>query len=447
MDVIFKVDGATGVRRMFYAVTPNETSFETLDEVPKYIVEAAPFFMISVIIEEIYLRYQDGGKEDRFADGITSMIAGMFMIITGLFTKAMELGIYVYVFENFCIYELPWDSPWTWFFSFFGIDLGYYWLHRMLHEVNIMWAAHQVHHSSEEYNLSTALRQSIFQRCFSWMFYIPLAFILPPSSMFVHMQFNTLYQFWIHTELIRSLGPLEYILNTPSHHRVHHGRNRYCIDKNYAGTLIIWDRIFGTFEAEDDRVAYGLVHPLKTYNPISIQICHLRWMWSVFWSTPGLMNKVFVIFKGPGWQPGKPRTGLIKDIPDVRGPEPNKYRTAIPGWLRGYILFHVVINLLLYQLFLDKAKTLSQLPVIVGLLYQIYTFTCFGMLCDLKPWWNVLAEMVRCAVVFAVTSLAIYQDVGAGNALLFLQVTYGLSVLFWFLRPGSLSGMEKLKSV
>eukprot|EP00057_Strongylocentrotus_purpuratus_P009087 XP_011663561.1 PREDICTED: alkylglycerol monooxygenase-like [Strongylocentrotus purpuratus] len=437
MDVFFKADGVTGVRRMFYAVTPNETSFQTLDEVPEYIIEAASFFIISVIIEEIYLRFKDGGKEDRFADSITSMIAGMFMVITGLFTKAMELGIYVYVFENFCIYELPWDSPWTWFFSFLGIDLGYYWFHRMSHEVNILWAAHQVHHSSEEFNYTTALRQSIFEKCYSWLFYIPLAFFAPPSSMLVHSQFNTLYQFWIHTEIIKNLGPLEYVLNTPSHHRVHHGRNRYCIDRNYAGTLIIWDRIFGTFETENDIVAYGLVHPLTTYNPISVQLCHLQWMWSVFWTTPGLMNKVFVIFKGPGWQPGKPRTGLIEDIPDICGPEQNKYNTTIPGWLKAYIVFHFAINFLLLQTFIDQCKELSQLQVLMGMVFEIYTFTCIGMLCNLKPWWNVLAEMVRCAAVFTLTSLAIHQDVEAGDALLFLQVTYGLSVLFWFLRPGS----------
>ncbi|XP_030828672.1 alkylglycerol monooxygenase-like [Strongylocentrotus purpuratus] len=334
MDVFFKADGVTGVRRMFYA--------------------AASFFIISVIIEEIYLRFKDGGKEDRFADSITSMIAGMFMVITGLFTKAMELGIYVYVFENFCIYELPWDSPWTWFFSFLGIDLGYYWFHRMSHD---------------------------------------------------HQESGTIGVCSEHAKSSSCSSRIGYFL--------------------------------GTFETENDIVAYGLVHPLTTYNPISVQLCHLQWMWSVFWTTPGLMNKVFVIFKGPGWQPGKPRTGLIEDIPDICGPEQNKYNTTIPGWLKAYIVFHFAINFLLLQTFIDQCKELSQLQVLMGMVFEIYTFTCIGMLCNLKPWWNVLAEMVRCAAVFTLTSLAIHQDVEAGDALLFLQVTYGLSVLFWFLRPGS----------
>uniref|UniRef100_A0AAV2LK75 Transmembrane protein 195 n=1 Tax=Knipowitschia caucasica TaxID=637954 RepID=A0AAV2LK75_KNICA len=111
-------------------------------------------------------------------------------------------------------------------------------------EVSFMWAAHQVHHSSEFYNLTTALRQSLSQQFTAWIFYLPLALAVPPSIFAVHIQLNLLYQFWIHTELIKDLGPLEWIINTPKHHRVHHGRNLYCIDKNYGGILIVWDRLF-----------------------------------------------------------------------------------------------------------------------------------------------------------------------------------------------------------
>jgi alkylglycerol monooxygenase len=130
---------------------------------------------------------------------------------------------------------------------------------------------------------------------------------------------NLIYQFWIHTEVVDSIGPLEYILNTPSHHRVHHGRNPYCIDKNYAGVLIIWDRIFGTFEAEkkDEELAYGLVHPLTTYDPIYIQIFNYRYILKRFWQIKGFKNKLSVLFKGPGWQPGTGRLGNSEDLPKV----------------------------------------------------------------------------------------------------------------------------------
>ncbi len=141
-------------------------------------------------------------------------------------------------------------------------------------EVNLFWATHQTHHSSESYNLSTALRQGVLQPYFSWAFYLPLAFFVPPQIFLIHAQMNLLYQFWIHTDIISKLGPFEYILNTPSHHRVHHGRNPYCIDKNYGGVLIIWDRLFGTFaaERENEEIAYGLIHPINTFDPLETQV-------------------------------------------------------------------------------------------------------------------------------------------------------------------------------
>merc|ERR1712200_205685 len=141
------------------------------------------------------------------------------------------------------------------------------------------------HHSAEEYNLSTALRQSSFQAFGAWPFYLPMAFFIPPQHAIIHKELNLLYQFWIHTEIVKSIGPLEYILNTSSHHRVHHGANRYCLDKNYAGVLIIWDRMFGTFEAErsDIKIVYGLGDPTfvaeepvrDVYNPHVSPLLHV----------------------------------------------------------------------------------------------------------------------------------------------------------------------------
>jgi alkylglycerol monooxygenase len=149
------------------------------------------------------------------------------------------------------------------------------------------------------------------------MFYLPIALFIPPQLFYMHKQVNTLYQFWIHTRLIGKLGPLEWFLNTPSHHRVHHGRNRKYIDKNYAGILIIWDRIFGTFEAEEEEVVYGLVHPLNSFDPLWTQLHHFFHMFTYARSLPGVWNKICVFIKGPGWSPGKPRLGDINDIPDV----------------------------------------------------------------------------------------------------------------------------------
>ncbi|PIK46473.1 putative alkylglycerol monooxygenase [Apostichopus japonicus] len=388
MDSLLKTDVITGVRRLFYL--------------------SAVFFFVAILLEVAVVLIQGRENVIRLADGISSMTAGMFMMLTAIFIKGFDFAVFGWLHQTFRSVNLVWDSPTAWFLCFFGVDLCYYWFHRMAHEVNILWAAHQVHHSSEDYNLTTALRQSILQRLTSWTFYIPLAPFIPPSLILVHSQFNTLYQFWIHTELIDTLGPLEYILNTPSHHRVHHGRNRYCIDKNYAGTLIIFDRMFGTFEAEkrDDKVVYGLVHPLESYNPLYTQFCHLQWMWQRVLEVDGISNKLSVIFKGPGWDQGKPRTGLIQDIPDIHHPQP-KYDPKLPLWGSVYICAHFLINFLVFHFYSEGSGNLNQLSALLGMVYMIYSFTCVGAICDLK-WYAPLLESARCLVLLA--TLTVFDD-------------------------------------
>ncbi|KAG9345225.1 hypothetical protein JZ751_009771, partial [Albula glossodonta] len=205
-----------------------------------------------------------------------------------------------------------------------------------------------VHHSSEDYNLSTALRQSLTQQYASWFFYLPLALAVPPSVFAVHIQFNLLYQFWIHTELITHLGPLEWVMNTPSHHRVHHGRNRYCIDKNYGGTLIIWDRIFGTFAPEGDKVIYGLTKPIKTFEILSVQFHYYLHIGQTVWNAHGIKNKLSYIFKGPSWRPGQPRLGDHKEIPKVIGVV-TPYNPAWSMVLQAYVSLQFLLLLTIYN--------------------------------------------------------------------------------------------------
>ena len=196
-------------------------------------------------------------------------------------------------------------------------DFAYYLAHRCIHEAGVFWSFHQQHHSSEYYNLSTALRQGFIQEAGTVFFECLQSVITPPPIFLTHKALNTLYQFWIHTEVIPKLGPLEYVLNTPSHHRVHHGRNPYCIDKNYAGVLIIWDRIFGTFEAErdDEKPAYGLIGNVKSFDALWLQLFEFK---ALGWDKgrmknkkgeerfPGLWNKFKAAFGPPGWFPGLP---------------------------------------------------------------------------------------------------------------------------------------------
>ncbi|GFR29495.1 alkylglycerol monooxygenase [Trichonephila clavata] len=248
-----------------------------------------------------------------------SATQGMMTEISRILLDGWKFAAYIYIYTNWRIVTLPWDSLWTWFIAFIVADFLYYWTHRASHEINFIWAAHQVHHSSEDYTLTTALRQSVLLSQILWIFYLPVALIVPPAAFLVHFQLNFVYQFWIHTEVIKTIGPFEYILNTASHHRVHHGRNRYCIDKNYGGVLIIWDRIFGTFEAEKEgEIAYGLVQNINTFESLQIQYGYTLSLLKRVWSTEGWRNKLSLLFKGPGWSPGKPRLGNIEDVPEVR---------------------------------------------------------------------------------------------------------------------------------
>ncbi|CAL8095153.1 unnamed protein product [Orchesella dallaii] len=212
--------------------------------------------------------------------------------------------------------------------------------------MNFLWAHHQVHHSSEDYNLTTAVRQPGFQVWFIWAFYIPLALFIPPPIFMIHQQFNLLFQFWIHTEIIESLGPLEWILNTPKHHRIHHGSNRYCLDKNYAGWLIIWDKLFGTFEKEKlgEEIKYGLVEDVKSFNPFWLQIFYVSKTWNRIKEYDSWNDKLGVLFKGPGWSPGKPRLGDLNEVPIYSTKE--VYDVKVSAWKNTYVVAHFLVSLL-----------------------------------------------------------------------------------------------------
>lgn len=434
-----------GVRRFLYAVTPKEASFAKLDDVPDYLNEAVPFFLGAIALEYV-LAFLTRLPPARLNDAFSSIAAGTLSQLSKIIILSAELALYVFIYDNFNLITLPWDYPGTWYFCFIGVDFIYYWFHRAAHEINIMWAAHQVHHSSEDYNFTTALRQSVVQNYTSAIFYMPLALVVPPSIFFVHSQFNMLYQFWIHTEIVRSLGPLEYILNTPSHHRVHHGRNPYCIDKNYGGTLIIWDRIFGTFQAEtDEEIAYGLVHPLDSWDPIWTQLCHFCHIWKTFWETPGLKDKLAVLFKGPGWTPGKPRLGDPADLPEIEYPI-QRYDSSLSYWGNVYVLVHFAVTIVAYQLLIARRMLMSQLHVLGVISYFLFTISSVGALFDNK-WYAPYMELFRCLLFLIVDLVLSSQNLDTGVLpTAYIGVIRGIfiaSAFLWII--GSLMSKSKLK--
>ena len=236
-------------------------------------------------------------------DTRTSLTMGLGNVAINFVWKFAVLAAYVAIYELTPLRLDPGDW-WVWVLLFFADDFSYYWFHRISHESRGFWASHVVHHSSQHYNLSTALRQT-------WvpMTYFPFWLWMPavgfePWMVLLAQAWSLIYQFWIHTERIRRL-PIwfEAIFNTPSHHRVHHGVNDQYLDRNYGGILIIWDRLFGTYEPEGERVRYGLTTQLRSYRPIQVAFHEYIAMWHDIRRAPRIRDKLGVVFRGPGWRP------------------------------------------------------------------------------------------------------------------------------------------------
>ena len=264
---------------------------------------AVPFFMLFIAIE-VWVAYRRGIRVHRLNDSLADLGCGVTEQLGGLFIHGALLAAYAWVWERWGAFELPLDQPLTWVVGMVAVDFVYYWYHRFSHRVNFAWATHVVHHQSEEYNLAVALRQPAFTALYSWVFYLPLALLgLPPVVWVGCFAVNLLYQFWIHTQLVDRLGWFERVFNTPSHHRVHHSINPQYIDRNYAGILIVWDRMFGTFEPEVGPCTYGSLSPLRSWNPLRANLQPWADLWRASRALPRLADQLLLWFRPPEWKP------------------------------------------------------------------------------------------------------------------------------------------------
>jgi len=320
----------------------------------------------------------------RLNDAITNISCGITQQVTGIFFKILSVAAYQWVFENFAIFSI---SP-TWYnliLLFVLVDFFYYWAHRKSHEINLFWGGHVVHHQSEDYNFSVALRQGSFQIIWTFFFYFPLAFLGFDTISFVLMSgLVTVYQFWIHTETIGTLGPLEWILNTPSHHRVHHGRNPKYIDKNHAGVFIIWDKMFGTFQKEEERPTYGITKQTASWNPVWVNLQHYVEMGRGIKQMKGVKNKLKYIFYPPGWQP-KEMGGQLP-IPEVDPENDLKYDKQTSGAFSLYVLIQYIIILGGTALFLFNAHKFSIWEQMLAVALIIIGVTSAGVFLEEKKY-------------------------------------------------------------
>jgi alkylglycerol monooxygenase len=394
------------------------------------IVYSIPIFFLLIGVELLITRMR-GLSYYRFNDAITNLSCGIGSQVTGIFMKFLTFTVYVMIFNHSPLKgHIPSSGYVIMVLLFLGIDFFYYWFHRLAHEVSIMWGSHVVHHQREEYNLTVALRQAWVQGAFSWVFYLPLAFVGFDPYMFATIaSLQTLYQFWIHTKVIKKMPVwFEAIFNTPSHHRVHHGVNPKYIDKNHAGTLIIWDKIFGTFQEEEEEVVYGITTQPKSWNPL--------WLNFQYWADlakdvrkankPG--DAIRMITLAPGWKPAE--MGGMLAYKEVHAADFEKYDASASPRMSYYILFQFIILLIGASAFLFSLKHLDTMQLIVVSALIIYSVVNIGGLFEKKAWVAAL-EALRLLVVTLVIGLVILKFYATPFAIAGAGI-YLLASSLWF---------------
>ena len=266
---------------------------------------AIPVFFLLIVIEYFYGKYV-GKNTYRLNDTVTSITIGMISRFPTMLNLGVQSVIFVYISTNLNLELLSVKNPFTWIIAFLLYDLSYYWMHRMHHEIKILWATHSVHHHGEDFNLATALRQTSTGWLWKWIFYMPMILLGVPVEVFIAVAgVNLVYQFWVHTEHIGHLGWMEKVFITPMNHGIHHAKNKEYIDANYGGVFIIWDRMFGTYTAErsDLKPVYGTATPLNSWNPLWANFQVFSIMIKDTIKTKSWHDKVKVWFSQTYWRP------------------------------------------------------------------------------------------------------------------------------------------------
>lgn len=258
---------------------------------------AVPFFF-ALILGEVWLARRRGRVYHRFNAVLADLGCGVTDQVLSVFFAVGVVGSYTWLYDGFRVWDPP--AALAWICAIVGVDFSFYWWHRLSHRVNAMWAIHVVHHQSDDYNLAVALRQDALGALSATVFYLPWALLgVPPVALFTGRAINLLYQFWVHTRTVGKLGWLDGVLSTPSAHRVHHGADPRCLDRNYGGILLVWDRLFGTWQAELDEPVYGSVARYDTWNPLWANALPWVRLWAAARAVPTWRGRVAFLFAPP----------------------------------------------------------------------------------------------------------------------------------------------------
>ena len=391
---------------------------------------ATPVFFLLIGIELLVTKLR-GRRAYASNDAVNSIGLGVISQIVGVFCKLLTLGIYAWCVEHLALFTLPENSWWVGVGALLLYDFSYYWLHRCGHEVNILWAAHVVHHQSERYNLSTALRQTGSGVLLSWLFYLPLAVLGVPLKVFVIVALiDLLYQFWVHTEQIGRLGWFDRVFCSPSNHRAHHAVNDRYLDRNYGGILILWDRLFGTFVEEDDNdpPVYGTRSPLRSWNPLWAN-AEVYWNTAVdAWHAKRWRDKLLLWIKPPGWRPAE----LAARYPKAAFVMPSEhFDPPVPKALTIYALVQFSLLLAMTTQFLGMAGAAS-LPALLGYaLYLVAGLCVLGALLEGRRWalWLEGLRVVATALVPVLSGRWFGVDHLDGHIALVMAAVFGLGAL------------------
>lgn len=391
------------------------------------VVIAIPVYFLLIGIEFIVHRY-NATKSYNLKDAMTNINCGVVSQITGAFLMVVLFGAYTYMEAHYGLFHIPmvwWAFP----IAFITFDFMYYWAHRLSHEINLFWGGHSVHHQSEEYNLSVALRQSSTQILWTFLFYLPIALLgVDPIVFIVAQGINLVYQFWIHTESIEKMPKwFEAVFNTPSHHRVHHARNPKYIDKNHAGTLIIWDKLFGSFAAEEERPQYGITKPLKSWNPVWANFAHYSEIYKDLKQISGFRDKIRLLVNKPGWKPDY--LGGYTAAPDI-DPNYQKFQFKTSLRLNVYVVVQFIIIMATTLLFLYYLKEMDTVQKAISAGLIIYSVASFGLLFESRKWSRAL-ETIR-IVAMPLAFIYIFGKFDPGITLLIIAAAYLIMSLVWF---------------
>ncbi|PCJ27803.1 MAG: hypothetical protein COA96_02835 [SAR86 cluster bacterium] len=338
---------------------------------------AVPMFFLAMGLELVY-GLVIKKNTFRINDTINSLSMGTLSSLQGLVILGFSASIFELIVRKYQLTQLPDNETWVWVSCFVLYDLAYYWKHRLGHEVALFWGSHVSHHQSEDYNLGTALRQTSID-FHGFLFYIPFFAVgYPTEVLFTVASLNLIYQFFVHTEHVPKLGPIEWVFVTPSNHRAHHARNKIYVDRNYGGVFIIWDRIFGSYQEEldDEKAVFGLRKPLNSWNPVWANI-HVYWrLIQDVMKVPGISNKIKICFKPPGWQPEEMESACTLQQPEVD--LSSRFNPEISSFSKFYTFAQFIFTVALSLYVMVNVGSIDYSVTVASVAFLTYSFYVHG---------------------------------------------------------------------